>query len=489
MRKQIPLFFLSCSSLCIAAPAPKAPNILFIMPDDLSPNALSCYGNQVIKTPGMDRLASEGMRFENAMTPNSYCTPARAILLTGKYSHKNGTLKLNEPFDGSQQTYPKLLQQAGYQTALFGKWHLLTQPTGFDYYCAMKMQGGHNNARVWETGEEWIPWVNGSDEWNKGGRILPGYSTDAITDEAIKWIKNRNPDKPFCLLLHPKAPHGPYEPAKRYKDFLADVKIPEPATLLDDYAGRTPSAVKDIMFSNRLVIAPRFLEKLTPEQRQDLSTDQKTKFIYQDFIKGYYRLVMAVDDNVTRMLDFLKESGLEGNTIVVLTSDNGFFLGEHGFFDKMWMYEPSIHVPLIIRYPGVVKSNTVNSSLVNHTDIAPTLLALAGLPVPADMQGVSLKPVLEGKEEKVRDTFYYHFYRHTDAIPEIVGVRTERYKLICYPGMDKTVQWELFDLSKDSDEMNNLYSNPEYQDVLNVMETKLRSTVKAYDDPVVLPGL
>ena len=288
------------------------------MPDDLSPNALSCYGNQDIKTPGLDRLANEGMRFTNALTTNSFCTPARAAMLTGKYSHKNGCLRLNQPFDGTQQTYPKLLQKAGYQTALFGKWHLLTQPTGFDYYCVMKMQGAHRNPRVWETGDPWIAWTKDSEEWNKGGRILPGHEVDSFTDASIRWIQNRDKSKPFCLLLHPKSPHQPFEPVEKYKDFLANVEIPEPNTLLDDYAGRTPKAIEDIMISNRLAIAPRFLEKLTAEQHDHWNRDQKTKYIYQnEFIKGYYRLVMGLDDNVTKLLDFLKMSGLEENTVVV----------------------------------------------------------------------------------------------------------------------------------------------------------------------------
>ena len=214
------------------------PNIVFIMSDDHSPNAISCYGNTDIETPGIDRLAREGMRFEHAMTSNSFCTPSRAMLLTGKYPHKNGTTHLNQPFDGSQQTYPKLLQQAGYQTSLFGKWHLLTRPTGFDHYCVMKMQGAHYNPRVFEPDHEWIPWKNGSKEWNQGGRILQGYGCDVITDEALEWIKNRDKKKPFCLLLHPKPPHGPYQPAKRYEHFLDGMELPEPPTLLDDYRGR-----------------------------------------------------------------------------------------------------------------------------------------------------------------------------------------------------------------------------------------------------------
>ena len=466
------------------------PNIIVFMPDDLASAALGCYGNQVIKTPAFDRLARGGMRFENAFTTNSYCTPARATLLTGKYSHKNGTLKLNETFNGGQQTYPKVLQQAGYQTALFGKWHLGSQPTGFEYYCVFKSQGGHWNTTVYETGEKWIPWSPTSDEWREGGRILPGNTDDGFTELALAWLKGRDPNKPFCLLLHPKSPHGPYQPATRYKDYLAGTTVPEPVTLQDDYAGRTPKAVENIMISNRLAAAPRFLEKLTKDERATMTRAEITTRIYQEhFIKKYYQLVKGVDDNLARLLDFLDANALTENTIVLCTTDNGFFMGEHGFFDKMWMYEPSIHVPLIVRYPPLIKPAAVNPSLVSHIDFAPTLLDLAGLQIPAEMQGKSLKPVLDGSAAKVNDSFYYHLYMHTPAIPEIVGVRTDRYKLIGYPGMKEAYQWELFDLSKDSGEMRNLYNHPDYQEIQSRMKAELRAAIKGYGDPVVLPAL
>jgi arylsulfatase A-like enzyme len=465
------------------------PNIVFIMSDDHSPNAISCYGNRDITTPGIDRLAREGIRFEHAMTPSSFCTPSRAMLLTGKYAHINGTTHLNQPFDGSQQTYPKLLQQAGYQTSIFGKWHLLTRPTGFDYYCLMKMQGSPYDPRVFEPEHEWIPWEGGTTEWNEGGRIIPGYGCDVLTDEALKWLENRDPSKPFCLLLHPKPPHEPYVPAKRHEGFLNGEELPEPESLLDDYEGRTPEAIKDIMTANRIVLKKQFFKHLTEEEQENWSEDQKTRKMFQGYLKDYYRLAMSVDDNVNKVLDFLRDHDLEKNTIVVYTTDNGFFLGEHGFFNKQWMYEPSLHVPLIIRYPVLIKEGTVNSSMVNHTDIAPTLLELAGLPVPADMQGKSLKPILSGEKAKVHEAFYYHFYEHGKRLPEMVGVRTERYKLISYPGMEPEYQWELFDLKVDRDEMNNLYRDPAHSMVVKEMREKLDSLLTALDDPVVLPDL
>ncbi len=462
------------------------PNILFIMSDDHSPNAISCYGNKTISTPGIDRLARGGMRFEHALTPNSFCTPARAALLTGKYSHINGTTHLNQKFDGSQQTYPKLFQRAGYQTALFGKWHLLTQPTGFDHYCVMKMQGMVFDPTVWETGEPWVAWEPRSNKWQEGGRKLSGYNVDVITDEALNWLENRDRDKPFCMLLHPKPPHAPYQPAPRYEDFLADALIPEPVTLLDDYAGRTPEVLQDVMKNNRLEIAPQFQDLLTEEQKRDWTGEQKLRHIYQEYMKGYYRLVMSVDDNITRVLDYLEKSGLEESTIVIYTSDNGFFLGEHGFYNKQWMYEPSLHVPLIIKYPPLVKANTVNSSMINHIDMAPTLLDLAGLPVPSDMQGLSLKPVLERRQAKVRDSFYYHFYRHNNALPDMIGVRTEDHKLVHYPGQVGAARWELFDLKRDADEVTNVFANPEYMEVRRSLENELKRLAETYQDPIEL---
>ena len=463
------------------------PNILFIMADDHSKNAISCYGNRDIVTPGIDRLAEGGMRFEHALTPNSFCTPARAAVLTGKYSHKNGVTHLNQKFDGSQPTFPKYLQKAGYQTSLFGKWHLLTQPTGFDHYCVMKMQGGVVNPRVWESGHEWIAYSPKSKEWNTGGRVLKGYNTDAITDEALKWLDNRDKSKPFCLLLHPKPPHEPYQPHPKYADYLEDVVIPEPATLLDDYKGRAPEAIKDIATANRLLLARHLNKCLTEDERKTLSPDEQTRRIYQYYIKNYYRLVKATDDSVNRVLDYLEKNGLEKNTLVVYTSDQGYFLGEHGFFDKQWMYEPSYNQPLIIRYPGVVKAKSVHDSMVNHVDMAPTLLDFAGLSIPSDMQGFSLKPILEGRVNKVRDASYYHFYTHGKRLPEMIGVRTERYKLIFYPGHEGVHRWELFDLERDPDEMKNLYTNPEQSELRNKMKRRLSALIKEVDDKVALP--
>jgi arylsulfatase A-like enzyme len=474
----------------VAAP----PNVLLILSDDHAKKALSCYGNTDIKTPALDRLAAEGMRFEHALTPNSFCTPSRAVVLTGKYSHKNGVTRLNQLFDGGQQTFPKLLQKAGYQTSLFGKWHLLSRPTGFDHYCVQKMQGMVRDPKVFEPQHEWIIWgpeTRKTGAWQKGGRRLTGYNNDAITTEALTWLKDkRDKTKPFCMLLHPKPPHEPYEPPKKYENFLADVTIPEPPTLLDDYKGRTPEAIADVMSANRIILKPQYAQMIKKDPKlQKMSRDELTRHFYQIYIKSYYRLVKSVDDNVGRVLDYLDESGLTENTIVIYTSDQGFSLGEHGLYNKQWMYESPLHQPLLVRYPDTIKPGSVHHSMVSHVDLAPTILNFAGAPIPDDLQGFSLKPILEGKSERVRDASYYHFYEHGKRLPEMIGIRTDVHKLIHYPGMRGAYKWELFDLRQDPHEMTNQYGNPEFREVRARLENQLRQLIKDLDDPVNAPDL
>ncbi len=488
-----PLFaFAFLLSFFFAAEA-KRPNILLIFSDDHAKKALSCYGNQDIQTPALDRIANEGMRFEHALTPNSFCTPARAAALTGKYSHRNGVTHLNQRFDGSQQTFPKLLQKAGYETTLFGKWHLLSRPTGFDYFCVQKMQGKPWDPNVFEPHHPWIDW---SPETQKealsGGRTLKGYNNEVITTEAIQWLKQkRDPSKPFCLLLHPKPPHEPYTPPTRYEDFLKDVFIPEPPTLLDDYKGRTPEAISEIMRNNRIILKPVFkdMRERIEKENPGISRNELTRKMYQEYIKGYYRLVKSVDDQVARVLDYLQESGLEKDTLVIYTSDQGFSLGEHGFYNKQWMYENPLHQPLLVRFPGKISPKQVHQSMVNHIDLAPTLLDYAGLPIPSDIQGHSLRGILEGREEKVRDESYYHFYKHGTTLPEMIGIRTDTHKLIHYPGMIGKYQWELFDLVHDPEEMNNLYHQPKNIKLREEMSERLRKLIRKVGDPVVAPNL
>lgn len=471
----------------------KKPNILVIFSDDHAKQALSCYGNTDIQTPALDRIAEEGMRFEHALTPNSFCTPARAAALTGKYSHRNGVTHLNQRFDGSQQTFPKLLQKAGYETTLFGKWHLLSRPTGFDYFCVQKMQGKPWNPNVFEPHHTWIDWSpKTKKEALQGGRIIKGYNNDVITTEALNWLKEkRDTTQPFCLLLHPKPPHEPYVPPTEYEDFLKDVTIPEPSTLLDDYKGRTPEAIADIMRNNRIILHPSLkgVRKEIEKENPSISRDELTREMYQHYIKGYYRLVKSVDDNVGRVLQYLDESGLSENTLVIYTSDQGFSLGEHGFYNKQWMYENPLHQPLLVRFPGKIKPGQVHQSMVNHIDLAPTLLDYAGLPIPEDIQGHSLKGILEDEKDRVRDESYYHFYQHGTTLPEMIGIRTDTHKLIHYPGMKGKYQWEMFDLFNDPDEMNNLYHQPKHRKLRENMSEQLRNLIREVGDPVQAPNL
>jgi arylsulfatase A-like enzyme len=305
-----------------------------------------------------------------------------------------------------------------------------------------------------------------------------------ITTEAINWIKNRNNNKPFCLLLHPKPPHAPYTPATRDEDYLKDVTIPEPPTLYDDYKGRTPEAIAKVMRSNRIILNPAFksMRARIEKENPNISEGELTSKMYQEYIKGYYRLVKSVDDNVGRVLDYLKESGLEKNTIVIYTSDQGFSLGEHGFYNKQWMYEEPLHAPYLVSFPGRIKAKQIHESMTSHVDIAPTILDFAGVAIPQDMQGYSLKSILMGDAEKVRDESYYHFYDHGKQLPEMIGIRTDRYKLIFYPTMQGKYRWELFDLEKDSQEMKNLAHNPEYRKLKENLKNQLRQLIKKYDD-------
>jgi arylsulfatase A-like enzyme len=458
------LTLLACAA-CGHAAENRPLNIVFIMADDHGRGAVSCYGSKLIQTPQIDRLAREGVRFDQAMANNSICSPSRASLLTGKYNHLCGVRKLNDHFDGAQQTFPKLLQQAGYQTAIVGKWHLFTQPTGFDFYSVLPGQGRYVDPPLKETGQ---PWGNG----NKDGVEHKGYITDIITDISLDWLKHRDTSKPFCLLIHHKAPHSPHEPAERYKDLFKDTVFPEPSNLVDDYAGRAPEKVADMLVWSRLV---------------QIDYPQ-----YQAYLKGYLRLVAALDENVGRVLDYLDQSGLATNTVVIYTSDNGFFTGEHGFYNKMWMYEESLHVPMLIRLPpgaGSVKAGTVNHDLVSILDLAPTILDLAGVKAPADIQGRSMKPLLTGASAAWRDKFYYHYYgvvgmslTNWIGSHEIMGVRTKTAKLVFYPTWKGGPFWEYFDLVNDPHEMQNLYHTPAQQPAVTALKKDLRSLTEQYRD-------
>jgi len=458
------------------------PNIVYIMADDHACNAVSAYGSKLINTPNIDRIAARGMKFNQAMVSNSICSPSRATLLTGKYSHKNGVRKLNHTFDGAQQTFPKLLQNSGYQTAIVGKWHLKSTPTGFDHFSVMEDQGRYVDCPLKETGAD-----------GKVSRVLTkGYVTDVITDKSLAWLRQRSPDQPFCLMIHHKAPHGPHDPAPRHKNLFENESLPEPPTLLDNYDGRAPASIADRVSWSRLLLCDRpYVQYREVGKQRTGNRASDTRLMYQAFMKGYLRLIASLDENVGRVLDCLEDSGLSKNTIVIYASDNGFFNGEHGFYNKMWMYEPSLRIPLLISGPNI-KAESESKEFASIMDIAPTLLDYAKCKIPEDMQGDTLRPLLEGKDVALRDAFYYHYYGSAPngiAPSEIVGIRTKTHKLIYYPKSKfAPVTWELFDLNRDPQEMHNLHSHPKYKELREQLRTELIALISQYEDPIsVLP--
>jgi len=478
----------SCVTLAQTARAKTRPNIIFIMADDHASHALSCYGSKINTTPNLDRLAKEGMLFKNCFCTNSICAPSRAVILTGKYSHINGVIDNRVKFDPTQQTFPKLLQKAGYETAMIGKWHLKTDPTGFDYWNILPGQGRYYNPILIEMGQR---------------KKYTGYVTDIITDHALNWLKSRKSDKPFCLMFHQKAPHREWEPGPKYLKLYDGIEIPEPETLFDDYSNRGRAAKEQDMTIKKTLnardlklVAPK---NLTPEQRKawDAAYNPKNKAFeqanlqgkdlirwkYQRYIKDYLRCIASVDENVGRILNYLDETGLAENTIVIYTSDQGFYLGDHGWFDKRFMYEESLRMPLLVRYPKEIKPRSVNDNIVLNLDFAPTFLDFAGVPIPKDMQGRSIRPLLQGKTPPDwRTSMYYHYYEYpaVHSVKRHYGIRTKRYKLIhFYYDID---EWELYDLQKDPHELNNVYNDPTYADVVKLLKEQLKKLRKKYGD-------
>jgi arylsulfatase A-like enzyme len=493
MRLYLITCFVSIAAFCCLATARGAderPNILFIMSDDHAYQAISAYGSNRNQTPNIDRLAKEGMRFDRAFVTNSICGPSRAVILTGKYSHLNGFPDNSGQawFNRAQQSAPKLLQAAGYTTAVVGKWHLNSQPAGFDYWHILKGQG---------------PYYNPSMITPDGDVNHEGYTTDIITDVALEWLKNkRDKSKPFFLMYQHKAPHRNWQPAPRHLDKYKGVTIPEPETLFDDYSGRTrPAAENQMSVANHLT--PNDLKLvpqpgLTPEQQATFTRayaeenkkleetkpqgKERTKWNYQRFVKDYLRCVDAVDENVGRVLNYLDESGLAKNTVVIYTSDQGWYLGEHGWYDKRWMYEESFRTPLLIRWPGQTKPGSVSDKMVMNLDFAQTFLEIAGLKAPAEMQGRSIVPVLQGQPPADwRTSVYYHYYEFPQPhhVHPHTGVRTERYKLIHFYTIDA---WELFDLQKDPHELKSVYDDPAYAQVVADMKKELKRLMDQYKD-------
>ncbi|HEX4229645.1 MAG TPA: sulfatase [Bryobacteraceae bacterium] len=465
----------------------RQPNILWITGEGIPLSALSCYGSRLIHTPNIDRIANQGIRFENSFTTNALCAPSRATLLTGKYDHLNGMIsnpaattsgQTSPTFDSSQETFPKILQQHGYQTGMVGKWHLPANPgeCGFDYFVFKRGAGG--------------PYYEANGYLQNptlGSKVIqaasyPGYITDNVTDLVIKGIENFT--KPFCMLVQFFNDHRPFNPPHKYEHIYDNIHIPEPGTFWDDYSGRASGAREARM---RIENMPDF------NPPKDLTDRQRKQWNYQQFMRHFLGTLRAQDDCVGRLLDYLDKSGLAENTIVVYTTDHGFFLGDHGWFDKRFMYEQALRVPWMARYPGNIHPGTVSNDWVVNIDNAPTALDLAGIPVPKDMQGRSLVPIMKGQAPADwRKSMYYHYYEF--APPHWVfphyGIRTERYKLISYYEVN---EWELFDLEKDPDEMESLFKwsgykvHPAYEPVLPDLVSQLEHLRAQYKDTTGKP--
>ncbi len=513
------LKILSCVTAPLIAQATQTqqPNILFIFSDDHALQAISAYGgrfNGIADTPNLDRLAAQGALFKNSFVSNSICGPSRASILTGKHSHINGFRKNGDRFDGSQWSFQKDLRAAGYATALIGKWHLHGQPQGFDHWEIYPGQGNYYNP----------------DFITMDGKIHreKGYSTDIVTGKAIEWLNSRDKTKPFLLMCQHKAPHRTFAPALRHLDAFNGITMPEPATLFDNYETRTGEMKK-----NKMSVANdlrwTYDLKIRKDERQDVKLPNNcpegsaieynrmdsaqreawdahfaplnktfiadfkagkyedeqalTRWKYQRYIKNYLATIKSVDESVGALIDYLDANNLTENTIVVYSSDQGFYLGEHGWYDKRWMYEESFQMPFIIRWPGTVEANTRPAALIQNIDYAPTFLQAADLPIPEAVQGRSLLPIFKAGEATPADwrrSLYYHYWMHGSEhiVPEQYGVRTQRYKLIRYP---RTDEWDMFDLLKDPNETNNIYST--HPELARVMQRELKRLRQHYNVP------
>ncbi|MBI1765221.1 MAG: sulfatase [Acidobacteria bacterium] len=450
--------------------ATQQPNIIFIMTDDHAAHAISAYGSKLIQTPNIDRLAKEGMKFENCFVTNSICTPSRAAILTGKYAHINGVPVFNH-IDNTQPLLSKYMQQAGYYTGMIGKWHLggndpqrpdEGKPAGFDYWNILPGQGAYFDPMMIEMGQR---------------KKYPGYATDIITDLSLEFMQKRPQDKPFFLMYHHKAPHRNWQPDEKHRKQFENVEVPIPATFDDDYKGKSDAARQSTMHID-VDLNESDLKMKPPE---GLSGAALKRWKYQRYMRDYLACVASVDDNIGRVLDWLDKSGLAKNTIVIYTSDQGFFLGEHNFFDKRFMYEESLRMPFLIRWPNKIKAGSVSKGMILNVDFAPMMLDAAGEKVPADMQGRSFLPLLTGRVPRDwRTSMYYRYYHplHHNVAAHY-GVRTQRYKLIFF---NKLNQWELYDLQKDPGEMHNLYSDPAYTKIVEELKRELQRLKKELKD-------
>ncbi|WP_298511165.1 sulfatase [uncultured Kordia sp.] len=472
------------------------PNIIYIMADDLTTQAISAYGGiykDIAPTPNIDRIAKEGMLFQDVLCTNAICGPSRAAILTGNYSNLNGYYK-NESggkFNASQWTFPQEFQKSGYQTSLFGKWHLGTEPKGFDVFKY------HNSAG--QQGHYWNP------KYNENGKNVKekGYATNLSTDFAMNWLQEgRKKDAPFMMVLQYKAPHRPWQPDKKYEQLWEDVEMPYPATFNDDYKGRELTAGdtemtmeyfsrRDMKFEEpanlkgkeKLKWAFYGAKKGEVVKPEGMSDEEARKWRYQTYIKDYLACVKSVDDNIGRVLDYLDKNGLTENTIIVLTSDQGFYLGDHGFFDKRFIYEESIRMPFMVKYPKMVKAGTINEDVITNIDFAPTLLDLANIQSDQKMQGKSFKTILEGNTPSDwQQAMYYHYYEfpYWHHVQPHYGIRTQKYTLAhFYYNIDV---WELYDLEKDPKQVNNIINDPQYASVVENLKGELKNLMKKYEN-------
>jgi arylsulfatase A-like enzyme len=477
----------------------RRPNILIIISDDHAYQAIGAYGSRMMPTPGIDRLAREGAVFTNAFVTNSICGPSRACILTGKYSHKNGFKDNSSRFNAAQDIFVKRLGASGYQTAWIGKWHLETNPQGFDYWDILPGQGYYYNPAFIQM---------------DGKRIIrPGYVTNIVTDVAEDWLSRRDTSRPFCLVVGHKATHRTWMPDLPDLGKFDSVQFPLPANFYDDYADRYAAAHQDMNVAHTmrlgydLKVMPdtgfgrENYTRMTAGQREafdayykpiekkflaaNLSGRALTEWKYQRYMHDYLSTAASLDRNIGRLLDYLDQHGLSRNTLVIYLSDQGFYLGEHGWFDKRFMYEESMKTPMLARFPGVIKPGEKIGELVLNVDIAPTALAVAGLPIPDSIQGRSMLPIFTHTEKKARDAVYYHYYEWGEhsVIPHF-GIRTKDYKLIRF--YQVTDRWELYDLRKDPHEMHNLFGKQGYSKVTASLTKRLNELIVQYDDSEAL---
>ena len=494
-------FLVACQPASKEKEVAKKPNILFIFSDDHAYQAISAYGGMLkdyAPTPNIDKIANDGMLFNRCLVTNSICGPSRAAIISGKYGHLNGFVS-NEggtKFDGSQVTFPKLMQEAGYSTGIIGKWHLGSEPTGFDYWEVLPGQGFYYN-----------PMFKTKD----GVHTESGYVTELITEKALNYIKDANAEnKPFMLMMQHKAPHREWEPGPNELTLYKDVTFPEPETLFDDYKNRGRAAKEQDMSIEKTMRLDRDLKLFEKEklgttarlnEEQEKAWDEVydpiikqfkeenpqgkdlIRFKYQRYMQDYLACIAGVDKSVGKVLQYLKDTGMDENTIVVYSSDQGFYLGEHGWFDKRFMYKESLRTPLLVKWPGVVKPGSVNNDLVSNLDFAQTFLEMAGANEPEEMQGRSMVPVLQGNTpDDWRKEHYYHYYEYPSwhMVKRHYGITTERYKLIhFYHDVD---EWEMYDLEKDPQEINNIYNNEEYTEVQKDLHERLEQLRVKYKD-------